>query len=123
MKTIKPLKADLIEIAHSERGILAGMALNLLMASILLVFAMVHLNPNAAVIKIGYGDLGGYRDGTWENLLAFPLLAVIFGVLHNLLALRIFRKRGSGMTKLFLVTTSMLIIGTFIVLTRLIGEG
>lgn len=120
---MKLLKADLIEISHSERGILVTMIINLLLSLILLIFSLVHLNPNSVVVKIGYRDLGGYRDGTWENLLAFPLLALIFGLFHNILALRIYHKRGGGMTKFFLLTTTMLISGTFIVLLRLLGEG
>lgn len=120
---MKLLKVDFVEITHSERGILANMIVNLLLSLALLIFALAHLNPNSAVIKIGYGDIGGYRDGAWENLLAFPLLAIIFGIFHNVLALRIYHKRGSGMTKFFLLTTTMLIAGTFVVLLRLLGEG
>lgn len=120
---MKLLKADIIEISHSERGILASMIINLLLALALLIFALAHLNPNSAVIKVSYSDIAGYRDGNWDSLLAFPLLAIIFGVFHNILALRIFHKRGSGMTKFFLITTTMLIAGTFIVLLRLLGQG
>lgn len=99
------------------------MILNLLIAIGLLIFSIVTLNPAASVVKTGYGDIGGYRDGTWGSLLAFPLLALIFGILHNLLALRIFEKRGGGMTKFFLLTTTCLLFGTLLVLTRLLGEG
>ena len=79
--------------------------------------------PSASVVKIGYGDIGGYRDGTWTEMLAFPLLAIVFGVLHNFIAIRIYKKRGAGMTKFFLVATTTLIIGAFIVLIRLLREG
>ena len=98
------------------------MILNFLLALILFVFAIFNLNPSASVVKIGYGDIGGYRDGNWGDLLVFPIFAVILGVLHNLLALRIFHKRGGGMTKFFLLTTTALILGAFLVLTRLLGE-
>ena len=58
-----------------------------------------------------------------NGMFAFPLLAIIFGIFHNLLATRIFRKRGGGMAKFFLLTTTMLIMGSFLVLIRLLGEG
>lgn len=116
-------KEDLIKIYHSERGILVLMVINLLFSLGLLIFSIINLNPNSAVVKVGYGDIGGYRDGTWVDMLAFPLLAFIFGVLHNLLALRIFHKRGGGMTKFFLITTTALIASTVLVLIRLLGEG
>lgn len=116
-------KEDFIKIYQTERGILILMILNLLFSIGLLVFSLINLNPDSAVVKIGYGDIGGYRDGSWADMLTFPLLAIIFGVFHNLLALRIFHKRGGGMTKFFLITTTALIAGTALVLIRLLGEG
>lgn len=120
---MKDFKEDFINIYHNERGLLIIMVLNLLFSIALLIFSLVTLNPNSATTKIGYGDIGGYRDGTWASMLAFPILAVIFGFLHSLLALRIFRKRGSGMAKFFLITTTVLIAGTILTLIRLRGEG
>ena len=120
---MKNFGEDLKKIYQNERGMLILMILNLLLAIALLVFSIVKLNPNSAVVKIGYGDIGGYRDGSWTNMIAFPLLAILFGVLHNLLALRIYHKRGGGMTKFFLITTTALILGAFVVLIRLLGEG
>ena len=120
---MKTFKEDFIKIYQTERGLLIFMILNLLLSISLLIFAFINLNPNSTVVKVGYGDIGGYRDGTWADLLAFPILAIIFGVLHGFLALRIFRKRGSGMAKFFLITTTALIAGTWLVLIRLLGEG
>ena len=119
---MKTAKADLIKIYQTERGVLLLMILNFVLAIALLIFAVTNLNPNAPVAKVGYGDIGGYRDGSWIELLAFPLFAIILGVFHNLLALRIFHKRGGGMTKFFLLATTALIAGTFLVLARLLGE-
>lgn len=120
---MKTFAADFKKIYQTERGIILLIILNFLISIALLVFSIVSLNPNAAVVKIGYGDIGGYRDGTWTDMIAFPLLAITFGVLHSFLAVRIFHKRGSGMTKFFLLTTTVLILGTFLVLIRLLGEG
>ena len=116
-------KKDFIKIYHSERGIIVLMIFNFLIAMGLLIFSAIRLNPSSPVVKIGYGDIGGYRDGSWFDMLAFPLLAIIFGVLHSLLAVRIFHKRGSGMAKFFLLVTTALIFGTFLVLIRLLKEG
>lgn len=117
------LREDFTKIVQTERGVLLLMAFNLLLAIALIIFAMVNLNPNAAVVKVGYGDIGGYRDGTWIEMLAYPLLAVIFGLIHGILAVRVFHKRGSGMAKFFLLTTTVLILGTFLVLIRTLGDG
>ena len=87
------------------------------------IFSMTGLDPTSAVVKVGYGDIGGYRDGAWSNLIVFPTLMVLFGVLHNLLAVKIYEKRGAGIAKFFLITTLMLIFGALIVLIRLSSEG
>ena len=119
---MKYLKADFVKIYQTERGIIIFMILNFLLSLGLLIFSITSLNPNASVVKVGYGDIGGYRDGVWSDLIAFPLLALTFGVFHSLLAVRIFHKRGGGMAKFFLITTAFLILSTTLVLTRLLGE-
>jgi len=121
---MKYFGTDLKEIYQTERGIIVMMFLNLALSIALLVFSIVNLNPDSSVVKIGYSDvIGGYHDGVWMDMLAYPLLALTFGILHNLLALRIYHKRGGGMAKFFLLTTLSLILGAFLVLTRLLGEG
>ncbi len=119
---MKDLKTDFIKIYQTERGLLLFMIINLLISLGLFIFSILSLNPNASVVKVGYGDIGGYHDGTWIGLLTFPILAVIYGVFHSILSIRIFHKRGSGMAKFFLITTTGLILATILVLVRLLGE-
>ncbi len=120
---MKNFKEDLKNIYQSERSILVFMAINVILSFALMLFGMINLNPGSSVIKIGYGDIGGYRDGVWTELFAFVLLGLIFGVFHNLIAFKVFHKRGAGMTKFFLVITMVLTFGSFVVLGRLLGEG
>ena len=120
---MKTFKEDFIKIYQSERGMLVLMIANLLLSVGLFVFSILKLNPDVSVVRIGYGDIDGYRDGSWIDLLAFPILAIIFGILHNFLAVRIFHKRGGGMAKFFLLLTTALILGAILVLTRILGEG
>lgn len=120
---MKSLKEDIIEIYNKERGLLVFMVQILIIALGVFVFSLTKIDATSSVVKIGYGDIGGYRDGVWLNMFAFPILALVFGVLHNLLAVRLYKKRGVGMTKFFLATTLMLLIGTVLVLIRLSSEG
>lgn len=120
---MKDFKEDIKKIYKNERLMLIMMILNFLASIALLIFSFIKINPASSVVKVGYGDIGGYRDGSWTDLIAFPLLAILFGILHNFIAVRIFHKRGAGMTKFFLITTTVLIIGAFIVLARLVQEG
>lgn len=120
---MKTYLEDFKKIYQEERLMLVWMILNLALAIGLFVFGISKLDPASAVVKVGYGDIGGYRDGSWTDMLAFPILAVIFGIFHNLIAVKIFHRRGAGMTKFFLITTTTLILGAFVVLIRLSKEG
>ena len=120
---MKTFREDFVALYRKDRIAIILMIFNLLLSIGLTIFSIINLNPNTAVVKIGYGDIGGYRDGNWFDLLAFPLLALTFGILHSLLALRIFHKRGNVMAKFFLIITTALILGTLLVLIRLLGEG
>ena len=119
---MRSLKDTIIKLYYEDRGILVLMAAVFVCALGLFVFALTKLDPNSSVVKVGYGDIGGYRDGGWTSMIAFPVLALLYGFLHNMLALRIYDRRGSGMMKLFLIVTLMLIFGTTLVLLRLSSE-
>ena len=119
---MKDFITDLKKIFKDERFMFILMILNLMGSIALFVLGIINLSPDSAIVKTGYGDIGGYRNGSWADMLAFPILAIIFGIFHNLISLRIFKKRGAGMTKFFLITTSALIIGALIVLFRLNRE-
>ena len=120
---MKNFTTDFKKLYTAERFTFILMILNLLGSIVLFILGIIKLSPSSAVVKIGYGDIGGYRDGSWTDMLTFPLLAIIFGIFHNLIAMRVFRRRGAGMTKFFVLTTSALIIATFIVLIRLSKDG
>jgi hypothetical protein len=118
---VKSFAESIKKLYQSERLTLVLIILNLLASIALFIVGIIKLNPDSAIVKIGYGDIGGYRNGSWADMLTFPMLAIIFGILHNLIALKIYQKRGVGVAKFFLLTTSALIAGAFIVLFRLTG--
>lgn len=107
-----------------------AMAVIAVMSIALLIFSWTTLRPQNTVVIVGYGDVygeiagisGGYRRDSWINMLAFPILAVIFGLVHNLLILRVYRRYGKDTAMMVAVTTMLLIVGTFVILLRLLGE-
>lgn len=116
------LKDGLVGIFREEKLGFVMLLANLLLNMGLFVFAVANLRLNSVAMKVGYGDIGGYRDGDWRQMLVFPLAGVLFGVLHNLLAVRIFQKRGGAMMKFFVATTMLLAMTTVVVLLRLLKE-
>ncbi len=99
-------------------------------SAILLIFSLTTLRPQSTVVIVGYGDVygeiagisGGYRRDSWMNMLAFPALALLYGLVHNLLVLRVYRKYGKDAAIVLAVATILLIVGTFVVIFRLLGE-
>lgn len=119
------------EIVREQKGLLAAMIGIMAMSLILLVIALVTLRPQTTVVITGYGDVygelagltGGYRRESWLNMLAFPILALLFGVVHNFLAVRVYQKYGRDAALVLVVVTMLLVVATMLVIFRLLGEG
>lgn len=119
------------EIVREQKGLLAAMIGLTVMSLILLVIALVTLRPQTTVVITGYGDVygelagltGGYRRESWLNMLAFPILALLFGVVHNFLAVRVYQKYGRDAALVLVVVTMLLVVATALVIFRLLGEG
>lgn len=130
----KPKKLDLMgtwkEIGRKQHGLMVAMVVLLLMSVVLLIFALTTLRPSSTVVIVGYGDVygeiaglsGGYRRDSWLNMLAFPVLALLFGVVHNLIALRVYRKYGKDMALMVVVASMAMVAATVVVILRLLGE-
>lgn len=120
---MKEIKESFKEIAKKHHGLFWGMILLFVSSLGLLITSVVTLNPSVSVANVGYGDIGGYRTGSWANMLTFAVFAIIIGVLHNFLVIRIFSKRGEGLARVLILFSMLLVISAFIVLIRLLGEG
>jgi hypothetical protein len=119
---MKDIIKSLKDIYRNYGVLLVFMILIFLSSLALLIFSIIALNPNAAVVKISYSDVNGYVDGSWNNMFVFLFISVLFGILHNLLIVKVFEKHGDGLAKVFAIMTLMLILGAFVVLARLVGE-
>lgn len=118
------------EICRKQKPLMLAMIIVAVMSAVLLIFALTTLRPQNTVVIVGYGDVygeiagisGGYRRDSWVNMLAFPILAIIYGFLHNLITLKIYRKYGKDAAMAMVVLTALLIVGTVIIIFRLLGE-
>ena len=121
---MQELKETLTEIVLKQK-VLFVMMLLLFFASVgLFIFAVVAMNGSTTWIA-GYGDLEsyGYKFGTGLDAWAFPILAIVLGVVHNLLVVRVFREKGASWAKVLAVGSVFIVLGAIIVLSKLIGEG
>ena len=134
---MKDLVKDLKEVYVKHRSMFTLMVVMAVFSIILFIYSMANLHPNASVVKVSYGDIGRYQGGEWssmsnsggdhdgagQTMLVYPLFALIFGVLHNVIALRIYRKKGDKVASVFLAVTIAMILFTTLTLWRLLGEG
>ena len=118
------------EVARKQKPLMIAMIVLLVASAILLVFSLTTLRPQNTVVIVGYGDVygelagisGGYRRDSWMNMLAFPALALIYGLLHNVMILKVYRKYGRDIAMIVAVMSVLLVVGTFVVIFRLLGE-
>lgn len=133
---MKKIGKGLAKIFREDRGLLVGMALLFLVGVALGVHTFVNFKVGGTTMYIGYSDIGafsggdflslwnsgGYRTGGWVEMAVFPVLGVVLAVLHNMLAVQLYNRRGKGYAGV-LVTVSILIgVGAFVLLMRLLGE-
>lgn len=119
MKKIKQLYG---EIYREQKGVFALlMVLGILGVGVGLVM-LANLRPSGSVVKILYSDLQGYQDGNWRDMIVFPVMAGIIGVLHNFLGVRIYEKRGKAFAKVFLIISLILLLVLILMFSRLAGE-
>lgn len=118
------------EVARKQKPLMIAMIVLTIASVVLLVFSLTTLRPQNTVVIVGYGDVygeiagisGGYRRDSWMNMLAFPALALIYGLLHNLMILKVYRKYGRDLAMMIAVMSILLVVGTFVTIFRLLGE-
>jgi len=137
MVKMKELRRELKEVYEGHRTLFTLMVALLVLALALFIYTLVSLRPNASVVKVSYGDIGryqggewssmsnsgGYHDGSWQSRLVYLVFALILGIFHNVIALRIFRKKGEAYARVFVAGSIILVLLVSLVLWRLLGEG
>lgn len=124
------LKATWQEIYRKQKGLMVAMLALLALSGVIAIVLLFVLHPKNSVVIVGYGDVygelagltGGYRRDSWLNLLAFPLLVVIVGAVHNVLAVRIYQKYGKETALMVIFASMLLLAGVLVIVFRLIGE-
>ncbi|MBP5511947.1 hypothetical protein J6X90_00975 [Candidatus Saccharibacteria bacterium] len=134
---MKKIPENFKKIFENHKALLLAQVFLLVISIALFIFTLLNLGSNTTVVKTSYGDIGryqggewssmansgGYHDDTWTERFAYPLLAIVFGILHNLIAIKIFEKKGSGAAGYFVLFSVALVFATFVVFTRLLAEG
>ena len=132
---MKNIKENFKDIFENHKGLLSAQIFLLVVSIALLIFSMLNMISATSIVKTSYGDIGryqggewssmansgGYRDGSWINMFSFSLLALVFGLLHNLLIVKIYSKRGDGMARAFAMMSISLVLAILAVIKVVTG--
>lgn len=130
------MKNALSEIRKNHRRLFITMVILLILSLGLLVFSLLNLKISSSTVHVGYSDIGsyqggefdetrgssGYISGRWIDMLAFPILAIVLGVMHNLVALRLYKKRGEASARVFVMISLLVLVSAVLVFWRLTQE-
>ncbi|MBR3319803.1 hypothetical protein IKG20_00655 [Candidatus Saccharibacteria bacterium] len=133
---MKDIGAGFKKIFREEKGILVMMLVLFALGTLLILHTLIHFKAGGTTMYIGYSDIGGftggdplslwssggYRTGGWTEMIVFPILGLVLGVLHNLFAIQAFKRRGRGFAMTILITSMLVAVGAFVLLLRLLGE-
>ena len=133
---MRDIGAGLKKIFQKDRGMVLLMLLLLALGLLLVLHTLLHFKAGATTMYIGYSDIGeftggdylslwssgGYRTGGWSGMIVFPILGVILGVFHNLLAVQVYNRRGKGLAVTLILLSIIVAVGAFVLLMRLLGE-
>ena len=130
------MKEAVKDIYRNHRKLFVGMIILAVLSMGLLIFSLFNLKISNSTVHVGYSDIGsyqggdfdetrgssGYISGRWVDMLAFPILAVALGVMHNLIAIRLYKRRGVASAGVFIAMSILVLVLAVLVLWRLTQE-
>ena len=130
------MKEAIGDIYKNHRKLFVGMIILTRLSMGLLIFSLFNLKISNSTVHVGYSDIGsyqggdfdetrgssGYISGRWVDMLAFPILAVALGVMHNLIAIRLYKRRGAASAGVFIAMSILVLVLAVLVLWRLTQE-
>ena len=133
---MKEIYLGLKRIFREEKGLLGVMLLLFVLGMSLGIYTLLNFKGGGTTMYIGYSDIGtfdgadwlslwnsgGYRTGGWMEMAIFPIIGVSTAILHNLLAIQVFQRRGKGYAQLVVMLSIIMVVGSFIVLLRLLNK-
>ena len=112
-----------IDVINTVKTILADRLMTVLLIALILLcaaystYVVLSLHPNDLQVAVHYTAYGGttfYRD-KWYYLITFVVFGIMVGILHTLLAAKIYAQGRREMALLFVGVSYLLIIVTWII--------
>ncbi|MBQ3293804.1 hypothetical protein IJG96_01570 [Candidatus Saccharibacteria bacterium] len=133
---MKKLGRGVIKIFRNDKALFLLMILLFIVGTTLALHTFLHFKGNGTTLYIGYSDIGrfsggdpmslwssgGYRTGGWKDMIAFPILGAVLGVMHNLYAVKVYLRKGKGYAYSMVIVSLVMGAILMMVLMRLLGE-
>ncbi len=121
---MKELAEDFKAIWKKDKSLFWWMAAQFIISVWLFLLPIINLNPNRPKVWARYSDISnGYAQSDWWYLISFAVIAIVLGIGHNLLSVKLYGKRGGDIARLFLGVSIMITIIAIRFLLSLVGEG
>ena len=120
---MKKITDGLKAIWKSDKLLIVVMLLSALLGGVIIVSALMSLAPSGMGTNVGYGDVGGYREGNWYYYVGFAMLGLIVGLGHNIIAIWLYGDKGRGAAMVFLLAGILVGVLAFATLIGLVGGG
>jgi len=119
---MKDIIASIKTIINSDHRVLVAMVALLLSAIAIVSISLANVHVSNLPIWSRYTSLGAnYYDDQWQYLFVFVAEGIILGIIHNLIALKIYSKKGKQLTIMFICTSIFIALISAITLLRIIG--
>jgi hypothetical protein len=119
---MKDIITGIKEIAKNDHKVLIGIILVLLSSSVFIVMSLTNVKPSNLQVVFRYASLGeNYYNSAWYYLYTFPFLGVVLGLLHNLLTVKVYTKKGSTVALWFVGSGIILLLLTVITMSKILG--
>jgi|GEM_PF-2553742 len=118
---MKEILTSFKDLASNNRKLLVAMIFLFVASVVFVVIAIINIQPSNIQIPVRQtGHLGdGFYFAHWYYLYTFPFLGIVFGVLHNILAAKIYGKKGAQIAAIFVAVTFVLLLVTVITMARI----
>ncbi|MCL2869530.1 hypothetical protein FWF48_01840 [Candidatus Saccharibacteria bacterium] len=109
-------------IMKNDRQVFITMVSLVILSLVAVVLGVVSIHPSVIPVWYRYVSMGEYYYRVqWYYLISFIILAVVLGGLHNLIAIRLYKKHGKVPTLLFLAFSIFLVLFLIAIMLNVFG--
>ena len=119
---MRELLADIRLIIEKDRQVFIMMAVLLALSVAVVIFGIVNIRQTSLPVWYRYMSFSPfYERSRWYYMISFVLGAFFVGAVHNIIAIRLYKKLGRIPTLLFVVASIFIVVFLAAVMANVFG--